>query len=85
MDQLQSTHYHYHYREVSSTLHYGNGQIKSLYKFWQKRSLDLSLKEVVKIEFRQVGLIKPCRAVARGVEAVCSNPPFGLQKILYTT
>ena len=38
-----------------------------------------------KIECRQVGIIKPCRAVARGVEAVCSNPPFGPQKILYTT
>ena len=60
------------------------GRVK-VYKFWQKGSLDLSLKEVVKIECRQVGIIKPCMAVARVVEAVCSNPPFGLQKILYTT
>ena len=41
------------------------GRLKSLPKFWQKRSLDLSLKEVVKIECRQVGIIKPCRAGSR--------------------
>ena len=43
-----------------------------------------SILEVVKIECRQVGIMKPCRAVARGVKAVCSNPPFDLHKILYT-
>ena len=67
------------HREVRSTLHYGNGQINSLYKFWQKRSLDLSKN------WMQTSRYNKTRAVARGVEAVCSNPPFGLQKILYTT
>ena len=36
-----STYYQYHYREVSSSLHYSTGQIK---KSMQKGSLDQSLK-----------------------------------------
>ena len=38
---FNSTYYQYHYREVSSSLHYSTGQIK---KSMQKGSLDESLK-----------------------------------------